>query len=295
MRIAPRPQSPMPSAGDIAILLQTVVGAWPPGLEPTDRERLAAYAKRIVAWQQKALREATLFSDWSAPNEPYERAARELVAWLLAGPSELLTEIADFAWRIAPAGAVNGLAQVLLKLTAPGVPDIYQGTEYWDFSLIDPDNRTPVDFAARKRTLRKIWRLFRLPSLRLTGPTAASSNRRSPVFSQCERDCLIFSPTVVRAAASGRPIFCARLRVRAHFGQFRRRDRRLSIVYGHFVRGWLFDYPACALERHAHRASPRASGRQALLRADRERDCTERPKVLSRWTNLSLPPCRSRC
>ena len=89
--------------------------------------RLAAYAKRIAAWQQKALREAKLFSDWSAPNESYERAARELVAWLLAGPSELLAEIADFARRIAPAGAVNGLAQALLKLTAPGVPDHLPG------------------------------------------------------------------------------------------------------------------------------------------------------------------------
>jgi len=140
-------------AGDIAILLQMIVGGWPPGLEPADRDRLAAYAKRIAAWQQKALREAKLFSDWSAPNESYERAANELVAWLMAGPTELLTEIADFARRIAPAGAANALAQTLLKLTAPGVPDIYQGTEYWDFSLVDTDNRSPVDFAARKHSL----------------------------------------------------------------------------------------------------------------------------------------------
>jgi (1->4)-alpha-D-glucan 1-alpha-D-glucosylmutase len=145
--------TPMPSTGDLAILLQTIVGAWPPGLQTTDHKQLAAYGKRIVAWQQKAVREAKLLSDWSAPNEPYERAASELVAWLMAGPSELLTEIADFARRIAPAGAANGLAQVLLKLTAPGLPDIYQGTEYWDFSLVDPDNRTPVDFATRKHTL----------------------------------------------------------------------------------------------------------------------------------------------
>lgn len=145
--------TPAPSAGDIAILLQTIVGAWPPGLRPTNRDRLTAYAERVAAWQQKALREAKLFSDWSATNETYEHAARELVAWLLAGTSELLTEIAAFARRIAPAGAANGLAQTMLKLTAPGVPDIYQGTEYWDFSLVDPDNRSPVDFATRKRLL----------------------------------------------------------------------------------------------------------------------------------------------
>lgn len=148
--------APVPSTGDIAILLQMIVGAWPSGLRRADHVRLAAYAKRIAAWQQKALREAKLSSDWSAPNESYECAAAELVAWLMAGPSELLTEIADFAQRIAPAGAANSLAQVLLKLTAPGVPDIYQGTEYWDFSLVDPDNRSPVDFAVRRHSLEAI-------------------------------------------------------------------------------------------------------------------------------------------
>jgi (1->4)-alpha-D-glucan 1-alpha-D-glucosylmutase len=65
----------------------------------------------------------------------------------------LLAQIEAFARRIAPAGAINGLAQILIKLTAPGVPDIYQGTEYWDLSLVDPDNRSPIDFAARIRTL----------------------------------------------------------------------------------------------------------------------------------------------
>lgn len=143
----------MPTAGDLAILFQTVVGAWPLGLTASDQNGLAAYAKRIAAWQQKALREAKLFSDWSAPNEPYESAASAFIAWLFSGPSDLRSEIADFARRIAPAGAANGLAQVLVKLTAPGVPDIYQGTEYWDLSLVDPDNRAPVDFAARERSL----------------------------------------------------------------------------------------------------------------------------------------------
>src|SRR6202011_5318476 len=99
--------------------------------------------------------EAKLRSDWLAPNEAYERAANDFVNRLLSTPSELLNEIAAFAERIAPAGAHNGLAQVLLKLTAPGVPDIYQGTEYWDLSLVDPDNRSPVDFAMRRRSLGK--------------------------------------------------------------------------------------------------------------------------------------------
>ena len=90
--------TPMPSAGDIAMLLQTIVGAWPLGLEPTNRGRLAAFAERIAAWQQKALREAKLLSDWSAPNESLRtRAPANSSLGCLAGPSELLAEIAAFA------------------------------------------------------------------------------------------------------------------------------------------------------------------------------------------------------
>lgn len=143
----------MPSAADLAMLFQTLVGSWPLG--PTDKRGLAAYTDRVAAWQRKALREAKLHSDWSAPNEPYERAAADYIAWLLSGQCELLAEIADFARRIAAAGAANGLAQVLVKLTAPGVPDIYQGSEYWDLSLVDPDNRSQVDFEARRRSLQE--------------------------------------------------------------------------------------------------------------------------------------------
>lgn len=143
----------MPSGGDLAILFQTIVGAWPHGLEVTDQAGLAAFAARIAAWQRKALREAKLHTDWSAPDEAYERAAADYIAWLFCGRSEVLAEVAAFARRIAAAGAANGLAQVLVKLTAPGVPDIYQGCEYWDLSLVDPDNRSAVDFAARQRSL----------------------------------------------------------------------------------------------------------------------------------------------
>ena len=143
----------MPNDGDLSILFKTMVGAWPIGLAIADKDGLSTYAARIAAWQQKALREAKLFSDWSAPNEAYEGAAQDFIAWLFSGSSDLLAQIEGFARRIAPAGAINGLAQILIKLTAPGVPDIYQGTEYWDLSLVDPDNRSPVDFAARDRTL----------------------------------------------------------------------------------------------------------------------------------------------
>ena len=159
----------MPTAGDLAILFQTLVGAWPPDLGIADRSGLVVFAERVGAWQRKALREAKLQTDWSAPNESYERAAADFLAWLFTGTSALLADIAGFAQRIAAAGAAKGLAQLLVKLTAPGVPDIYQGREYWDFSLVDPDNRSPVDFAARQKSLRAAAPLDRLAADWKTG------------------------------------------------------------------------------------------------------------------------------
>jgi malto-oligosyltrehalose synthase len=143
--------APLPHAADIAMLLQMVVGAWPLDLDIHDNARRGAFAERLGQWQEKALREAKLATDWSLPNERYEAAARALLMSLVArnAAPELLSDIVSFAERISAAGAVNSLAQTLLKLTAPGVPDIYQGTEFWDFSLVDPDNRRPVDFTAR--------------------------------------------------------------------------------------------------------------------------------------------------
>ena len=143
---------PLLDAADRATLFQTLVGAWPMQLTLADHAGLDRFAKRIAAWQLKSLREAKLRSEWTAPNERYERAAKEFVSWLFTS-SPLLSEIAAFARRIAPAGVVNSLGQTLCKLTAPGVPDIYQGTEYWDLRLVDPDNRAPVEFAMRQQSL----------------------------------------------------------------------------------------------------------------------------------------------
>jgi len=143
----------VPAVGDLAILLQTIVGAWPLDLTLNNPAGLSAFEQRLASWQQKALRESKLNSDWSEPNVAYEQAAREFLARLFRDRTDLLAGIAAFTRRIAAAGAVNGLVQMLLKLTAPGIPDIYQGSEYWDFSLVDPDNRRTVDFATRQRTL----------------------------------------------------------------------------------------------------------------------------------------------
>ncbi|MDP9412983.1 MAG: malto-oligosyltrehalose synthase [Pseudomonadota bacterium] len=135
--------------GDAYQLYQTLVGAWPLELSPEDGAGVAEFAERVIEWQRKALREAKLRSSWTAPDEIYEAACEAFVRRLLAPGTEFLRELAAFVDEIGPAGAANGLVQAVLRCTVPGVPDTYQGTEYWDFSLVDPDNRRPVEFDAR--------------------------------------------------------------------------------------------------------------------------------------------------
>jgi maltooligosyltrehalose synthase len=142
---------PAPSPGDEIMLYQTLLGAWPTTMQPDDRSAIAEFVERIAGWQEKALHEAKLRTSWTSRNESYEAAARGFLDAIMR--SNFVAEIARLSDRIGPAGAVNGLAQVVLKLTVPGVPDFYQGTEFWDQSLVDPDNRRPVDFALRSRAL----------------------------------------------------------------------------------------------------------------------------------------------
>jgi maltooligosyltrehalose synthase len=145
---------PMPSIGDEAMLYQMVVGAWPTELDPADTHGLQDYTERLAAWQLKALREAKLATCWTEPDLEYEDAARSFLYAVMADRNGFVPEAAHIAHRIGPAGAINGLAQTMLKLTAPGVPDFYQGSEFWDLSLVDPDNRRRVDFGLRSAALR---------------------------------------------------------------------------------------------------------------------------------------------
>ncbi|MBD8682638.1 malto-oligosyltrehalose synthase [Pseudomonas sp. CFBP 13719] len=144
-----------PSGGDELMLYQALLGSWPLELRSDDVEGLTAYAERLYQWQQKALREAKLISSWSAPNEAYEKACRDFLEQLLLSEQgrPLRDAIAAASRTIAPSGALDSLVQTLLRMTVPGIPDLYQGAEYWDFSLVDPDNRRPVDYAARERSL----------------------------------------------------------------------------------------------------------------------------------------------
>ena len=139
---------------DQLTLFQTLVAAWPARLDPADEAGVAEFASRVGEWQKKALREAKLRSDWAAPSEIYESACDEFLREMLGDPVRR-AEIASFAARIGPAAAVNGLSHTMLRLTVPGMPDLYQGAEFWDESLVDPDNRRPVDFFARMNALEE--------------------------------------------------------------------------------------------------------------------------------------------
>jgi (1->4)-alpha-D-glucan 1-alpha-D-glucosylmutase len=133
----------VPGANTEYLIYQTLVGAW-----PIDAERLTTYLL-------KAVREAKVHTSWVNPNARYDEAltrfARSIIDRQRA--AAFLDDFLPFQLRIAHFGAVNSLAQTLVKLTAPGVPDFYQGTELWDLSLVDPDNRRPVDWALRRRLL----------------------------------------------------------------------------------------------------------------------------------------------
>ncbi|MBI1684057.1 malto-oligosyltrehalose synthase [Caulobacter hibisci] len=140
--------------GDAHKLHQMIVGAWPLDLDADDAAGLAAFADRLADWQRKALREAKLRTSWTLPDEAYETACETYLRGLLTGQdARFRTSCADFVDAIAPAGVANSLVQTGLKLTLPGVPDLFQGAEFWDFSLVDPDNRRPVDYAARQQAL----------------------------------------------------------------------------------------------------------------------------------------------
>ena len=143
-----------PDANEEYLLYQTLVGAWPPGVTRPDEN----FADRIAEYMVKALHESKVHSSWINPNGAYDSATQAFVRRVLdpdqAG--DFLADFVEFQKRVAWIGAINTLAQTLLKLTAPGVPDTYQGTELPDFSLVDPDNRRPVDYDKRRAVLADV-------------------------------------------------------------------------------------------------------------------------------------------
>ena len=144
---------PVPEPNTEIFLYQTLIGAW-----PLYQEEVPEFKKRLKSYMHKAVREAKTYTNWLSPNLEYESALMTFIDAILVEPerNEFLEDIIPFQKRIAYYGAINSLAQVLLKTTSPGVPDFYQGTEIWDFSLVDPDNRRPIDFDKRIKYLNEI-------------------------------------------------------------------------------------------------------------------------------------------
>jgi (1->4)-alpha-D-glucan 1-alpha-D-glucosylmutase len=119
---------------------------------------MPAFRDRIGSYLRKALREAKVHTDWLSPNEPYESAVLQFVDGILdpRRSARFLSAFEPFQARVAEAAIYNSLAQLTIKITAPGVPDFYQGTEFWDLNLVDPDNRRPVDYEKRRRGLSDV-------------------------------------------------------------------------------------------------------------------------------------------
>jgi (1->4)-alpha-D-glucan 1-alpha-D-glucosylmutase len=144
---------PVPDRNEETFLYQTLIGMW-----PFDAEERAAASQRLQAYAIKATREAKVHTRWTLPNLPHEDALKSFIAEILDSRREnaFLRDFTEFHSRIAYCAMINGLSQTLLKIVSPGIPDFYQGSELWDFRLVDPDNRQPVDFTKRKVALTRM-------------------------------------------------------------------------------------------------------------------------------------------
>jgi (1->4)-alpha-D-glucan 1-alpha-D-glucosylmutase len=192
---------PAPDRVDEYLLYQTLLGTLPPG--EIDEAALAAYRERIEQYLLKAAREAKRRTSWISPDADYERALAEFVRALLGRvhPNPFLEDLRAQAATLAWFGALNGVSTALVKYASPGVPDLYQGTELIELSLVDPDNRRPVDFAMRARLLAqleagadpaalaasaldgraKLWVIFRLLQLRRRLPELFAAGDYRPL------------------------------------------------------------------------------------------------------------------
>lgn len=146
----------VPDRNEEYLLYQTLIGLWPD--HPMDDVEREIFKKRIKDYMLKALREAKINTSWISPNHPYEEGLLRFIDDLLSFSHEdpFQKDFETLQKRVSYFGMFNSLSQTLLKITSPGIPDFYQGTELWDFSLVDPDNRRPVDFVVRRERLEEL-------------------------------------------------------------------------------------------------------------------------------------------
>jgi (1->4)-alpha-D-glucan 1-alpha-D-glucosylmutase len=171
----------MPGRNEEYLFYQILLGAWP--IEPYSPEEFDQFRERIAAYMLKAAKEAKIHTSWINPDSEYDAALQKFVQGTLSDKSNshFLEDITRFQHRIAFLGRFNSLSQQVLKLTSPGVPDVYQGTELWDLSLVDPDNRRPVDYERRKVFLSDL-----------------------KVRTSADPNCIMLARTLVENAADGR-------------------------------------------------------------------------------------------
>ncbi len=148
---------PVPDPNEEYLFYQTLIGTWPIDLHPDEFDE---YIRRIQAYMDKAAKEAKVRTSWMRANDRHDVKLAEFIAAVMrtGGDNSFIADIGAFATRVADAGMLNSLSQTLLKIASPGVPDFYQGTELWDLSLVDPDNRRPVDYGARIAIMEEIKR-----------------------------------------------------------------------------------------------------------------------------------------
>jgi (1->4)-alpha-D-glucan 1-alpha-D-glucosylmutase len=147
---------PAPDRNDEYLLYQTLVGTFPEDTRHGTPE-WASWLERVERYMEKAVKEAKVHTSWTSANAEYEDAVRRFTAAAL-GSADFIEDLAPFARRIAAAARLSSLALVALKLASPGVTDVYQGCELWDLSLVDPDNRRPVDYPLRARLVDELGR-----------------------------------------------------------------------------------------------------------------------------------------
>ena len=190
-----------PSRNEEYLLYQTLIGTWPFGSMSVHEER--EYHQRIRDYMLKTMREAKAFTSWLNPSELHENAMRRFVEMVLS-PNNVTfrRDFLGLAQRVARYGIYNSLAQLAIKIGAPGVPDFYQGTELWDFSLVDPDNRRPVDYRKRRELLGE------LPDPSAGGPSIVSELLQHP---ENDRLKLFATATMLRARRAAHDVFrCGR-------------------------------------------------------------------------------------
>jgi len=208
-----------PDANDEYLFYQTLLGAWPAEAAgaPIPAEAPPAFVARVHVQMQKAIKEAKTHTSWLNQNTAYEDAVSRFVTSTLEGPSApaFLEAFVPFARRVARAGMVNALSQLILKITSPGIPDFYQGTELWHLDMADPDNRRPVDFSCRAVTLEGL-----MPWIQRTEPQDGRSDAEDEI---AERE------TFLRMLLANWPDGRLKMFLMACAQRFRRREAALFL------------------------------------------------------------------